>query len=55
MYPITFMCQEVIPRSAVAICAEIADLARWSEFTGYAFLPGIASAAYERRTDDMVG
>lgn len=55
MRPITFVCQKIIPRSAVEICAEIADLARWPEFTGYAFLPGIASAVYERRTDDMKG
>ncbi len=37
------------------ICAAIADVARWSEFKGYGPLPGIASAEYARRTDDMVG
>lgn len=33
----------------------ITDLSRWPEFSGYGPLPGIAGAAYESRTDDMVG
>ncbi|MEZ4681522.1 MAG: SRPBCC family protein [Caldilineaceae bacterium] len=54
MQPIRFACSAIIHKSAPAICAEIADLARWPEFAGYGPLPGIARAAYERRTADMV-
>jgi hypothetical protein len=55
MKPITFECQTVIPRSADEICAEIADVARWSEFDGYGILPGIENAAYEIQTANRVG
>lgn len=55
MGPITFERSVTIPRSADEIAAEIADVARWSEFNGYSILPGIESAEYERRTEDMVG
>lgn len=55
MRPITFECCQVIPKSPAEICSEIADTVRWSEFGGYAILPGIAQADYEHRTDDMVG
>ncbi len=55
MRPISFTCRKLIPRSAAAICADIADLDRWRDFKGYGILPGIASAAYEVRTADMVG
>ena len=55
MRPVTFARSEFIPRQAEAIAAEIADVARWSEFGGYGPLPGIASATYERRTNNMVG
>jgi hypothetical protein len=44
-----------MPQSAETIAANIADVSRWSEFKGYKILPGIASAVYEKRTDDMVG
>ena len=55
MKPITFECRKQIPKSAVEICTEIADVARWSEFGGYGVLPGIAHAEYETQTADMVG
>ncbi len=55
MRPITFSCSQLIPRPAAEICAAIADVARWSEFKGYGLLPGIDSAEYAQRTDDMVG
>lgn len=55
MNPIVFKCRQVIPKSGAEICAEIADTARWREFHGYGILPGIVSAAYEKRTDGMVG
>lgn len=53
--PIEFECRQLIPASPTAIAAAIADTSRWSEFGGYGVLPGIASAAYELRTDDMIG
>ncbi len=55
MRPIVFRCSQLIPRSATAICAEIADTTRWREFTGYGPLPGIAHAEYEHRTATMTG
>jgi hypothetical protein len=55
MKPITFECTHVIPASATEICDQIADMARWSAFDGYGFLPGIERAAYEIRTEGMVG
>ena len=55
MQPIVFECSHLIPASAAEIAAAIADTSHWQEFGGSGFLPGIASAAYETRTDDMVG
>ena len=55
MNPITFSCTATIARSAADISAEILDLSRWSEFTGYGFLPGIQSATFETRTEQIVG
>lgn len=31
------------------------NMTRWSEFQGYAFLPGIEEAQFETRTPDMIG
>ena len=53
--PIVFQCSQIIPRSATETCFEIADTDRWREFRGYGILPGIESAEYERRTDNMIG
>ncbi len=53
--PIEFECSQVIPKSANAICTEIANLDRWSDFEGYAFLPGIQTATFEKHTEDMIG
>ena len=55
MQPICFACSATIDQSASAISAQIADVARWREFAGYGPLPGIANAAYERRTETMIG
>ncbi len=55
MPPITFEARKTIPRTAAEIASEIADTARWREFQGYAILPGIESAEYERRTEEMTG
>lgn len=53
--PIEFECTKSIPKTASAICAEIVNLERWPEFEGYAFLPGIQSATFEKQTEDMLG
>lgn len=55
MRPVQFECQTIIPAPADVICSQIADVARWREFQGAGFLPGIASAEYKRRTANMVG
>lgn len=55
MSPITFELRKSIPKTPEEICAEIADVARWSDFDGYLLLPGIERAAYETRTAGMVG
>ena len=55
MRPIRFACSQLIAQSVPAICAAIADVARWREFKGYGLLPGIADATYEQRTDNMIG
>lgn len=55
MRPITFERSRTIRKSATEISSEIADVARWREFRGYGILPGIESAEYEERTDEMVG
>mgnify|MGYP001254184888 CR=1 FL=1 len=55
MQPIVFECHQFIPASAAEIAATIADTEQWKSFGGYGFLPGIASAVYEKRTDDMIG
>ncbi len=55
MQPIRFECTKIIPQTAIEIAANIANLLRWSEFTGYGLLPGIANAEYVARTDDLVG
>lgn len=55
MRPISFQCRKLIAKSPREIAAEIADTARWSDFQGYAFMPGIEQAQYETRTPDMIG
>ncbi|MEZ4775599.1 MAG: SRPBCC family protein [Bacteroidia bacterium] len=55
MAPIHFKCKKVIPVLPASIASEIADTSKWSEFKGYAFLPGIRKAEYEKRTDNMIG
>ncbi len=53
--PIVFRCTQLLPFTGAEICSAVADTARWSQFQGFAILPGIASASYERRTPEMVG
>jgi hypothetical protein len=55
MKPITFFCEALIPKSGVEISLEIANMDKWTEFTGFWILPGIKEAKYEKRTAEMVG
>ena len=53
--PITFSCRELLTVLPAQICEDIARVESWREFRGYGPLPGIASAQYERRTQEMKG
>lgn len=55
MKPVTFQRRRFVPRTAMEIAAEIADLSRWPEFDGYGPLPGIASAVTDGPPGDMAG
>lgn len=55
MKPIIFQCTQLIPKTGTEICTEMLDLSRWSDFKGYAFLPGIKSAVFEKKTADKLG
>lgn len=41
--------------SSYTICQQLLDTSRWTEFTGYAILPGIRQAAFELRTPEVLG
>ncbi len=41
--------------SSQEICTALLDMARWSEFKGYSFLPGVARADFESKTPEVVG
>ncbi|MDZ4779429.1 MAG: SRPBCC family protein [Planctomycetia bacterium] len=51
----TFACRANFRQPPEEIAAQILDLAKWPEFTGYAFLPGIRQAEFEVRTPEVVG
>jgi hypothetical protein len=55
MKPITFSCEALLPQAPAEIAAQILDVSNWTDFTGYGIIPGIASAEFETRTDDVVG
>lgn len=55
MSPVVFSREALVPQAPAAIAASILDLARWPEFTGWGFLPGIRAAAFEVRTPEVVG
>lgn len=55
MKPISFSCHKIISASPQSISANIANTDKWKEFEGYAILPKIKEATYEKRTDQMVG
>src|SRR6476620_10841047 len=55
MTPITFSCADTRALAPAEIAGCILDLANWTDFTGYAVLPGIRAAEYEVRTPGVVG
>jgi Polyketide cyclase / dehydrase and lipid transport len=55
MSPITFSCEELLSATPADIARNILDLSRWPEFAGYGVIPGIKSAVFDRRTDDIIG
>jgi Polyketide cyclase / dehydrase and lipid transport len=55
MRPIRFSCSDTLPLTPAAIAGRILDLGNWTDFRGYAVLPGIKAAEYEVRTPGVVG
>jgi hypothetical protein len=55
MKPIEFHITRRTLKSSRDLCAEFLNTARWSEFSGYGILPGIANAQFELLTKDIVG
>lgn len=55
MRPIEIRVTGRTTRSSVEICAAYLDTDRWSEFEGYALIPGIAQAYFEKRTAEVIG
>jgi Polyketide cyclase / dehydrase and lipid transport len=55
MRPIRFSCTEMLGLLPADIAGRILDLAHWTDFKGYAVLPGIRAAEYEARTPGVVG
>lgn len=55
MRPIEFELKKSISQTPKEISAQIADTENWNDFNGYAFLPGIEKAKYEKRTDEIAG
>lgn len=55
MSAISFTCEATLKGSATQIATQILDLSRWPQFAGYRVVPGIKAAAFEKRTDEIVG
>src|SRR5262249_7467667 len=55
MRPIAFVCTETLPLVPAAIAGRILDVAHWTDFQGFAFIPGIRTADFEVRTPAVVG
>lgn len=55
MKPIAISVAGFTQKSSQEICAEFLDTKRWSEFKGYAFLPGIEAARFETKTSELIG
>jgi hypothetical protein len=55
MKPITFSCQETLILTPKEIAHRILDVAKWPEFKGYGFIPGVKAAEFEVQTPGIVG
>jgi hypothetical protein len=55
MKPIIFSYTETLGLAPEAIAGQILDPANWTNFKGYAVLPGIQAAEFEARTPGVVG
>src|SRR3954468_9847780 len=55
MRPIRVSCSDTLGLAPADIARRILDPANWTDFTGYAVLPGIKAAEYEVRTPGVVG
>jgi hypothetical protein len=55
MKPITFTCEETLSLTPESIAQQILDVARWPEFKGYGFIPGVRVAVFEVQTPQVVG
>lgn len=55
MRPIRFSCEETLQPLPAELAEGILDLANWTSFQGFGFLPGIKSAEFEVRTPGVVG
>ena len=55
MKPVEVKIAGHIRKSSAEICQEILDTERWSEFKGYSILPGIKSARFEVKTQELIG
>jgi len=53
--PVTFSCEETLGLTPDDIVQQILDTTKWSDFKGYAFLPGIKNAEFEVQTPGLVG
>jgi hypothetical protein len=55
MKPIEIRILGMTRKSSQELCVEILDTERWSGFQGYAILPGIEHAYFEKQTSDWIG
>jgi hypothetical protein len=55
MKPITFSCVETLGLAPQDLAGQILDLAKWTDFKGYAVIPGIRATSFEVRTPGVVG
>jgi hypothetical protein len=55
MTPIRFACEETLPILPREIAEQMLEVANWTDFRGYAFIPAIKSAEFEVRTPEVIG
>ena len=55
MNPITFTCEETLPRAPEDIARQVLDLTKWPDFRGHGPIPGIKAAVFDAQTPGIVG